>query len=162
MPTYEYICSKCEHKFETVQPITARPLTVCPKALCPKKPWGKGKVKRAIGTGGGLIFKGSGFYTTDYRSEKYKAAAKKDSGAISGSSSEGAKKEGKAPASSGSTATGRSSLRPARVSNRPVEKRLTTDRGQPPFYFMVKAIFSCLIASDTWWRGLPANPVTAC
>jgi putative FmdB family regulatory protein len=106
MPTYEYICSKCGHTFETVQPITARPLAVCPKALCPKKPWGKGKVKRAIGTGGGLIFKGSGFYATDYRSDKYKAAAKKDAGAIPGSSSEGAKKESKTPASSGSTATG--------------------------------------------------------
>jgi putative FmdB family regulatory protein len=106
MPTYEYICSKCQHRFETVQPITARALTVCPKALCPKKPWGKGKVKRAIGTGGGLIFKGSGFYATDYRSEQYKAAAKKDAGATSGSSSEGATKESKAPASSGPTATG--------------------------------------------------------
>jgi predicted nucleic acid-binding Zn ribbon protein len=74
--------------------------------LCPKKPWGKGKVKRAIGRGGGLIFKGSGFYTTDYRSEKYKAAARKEAGATSGSSPEGAKKEGKAPAPGGSTATG--------------------------------------------------------
>jgi putative FmdB family regulatory protein len=106
MPTYEYTCSKCEHTFEIVQPITARALTVCPKDLCPKKPWGKGKVKRAIGTGGGLIFKGSGFYTTDYRSEKYKAAAKKDSSAASGSSSGSAKTEGKATASTGSTVSG--------------------------------------------------------
>ena len=113
MPTYEYICSKCKRTFETVQSIKARPLTACPKELCPKKPWGKGKVKRAIGTGGGLIFKGSGFYTTDYRSEKYKAAAKKDAGATSGSSSEGAKKEGKAAASSGSTATGAAASAPA-------------------------------------------------
>lgn len=92
MPTYEYICSKCEHKFDTVQSIMAKPLTVCPKELCPKKPWGKGKVKRAIGGGAGLIFKGSGFYITDYRSDKYKAAAKKDAGAGTGSS-EGSKKE---------------------------------------------------------------------
>jgi putative FmdB family regulatory protein len=109
MPTYEYICSKCGHDFELVQPITARALTVCPRDLCPKKTWGKGRVKRAIGTGGGLIFKGSGFYTTDYRSEKYKAAAKKDAGAGTGSSSEGAKKESKGAAASGSTTPAASS-----------------------------------------------------
>jgi putative FmdB family regulatory protein len=80
MPTYEYICAKCDHHFEKVQPMTAAALTVCPKELCGMKKWGKGKVKRAIGGGGGLIFKGSGFYITDYRSEGYKAAAKKDSG----------------------------------------------------------------------------------
>lgn len=56
-------------------------LTTCPKEACQQKTWGKGKVKRQLGTGAGLIFKGSGFYITDYRSEGYKAAAKKDSGA---------------------------------------------------------------------------------
>jgi len=115
MPTYEYICSKCDHEFELVQPITAKPLSVCPKDLCRQKPWGKGKVKRAIGTGGGLIFKGSGFYTTDYRSEKYKAAAKKEAGAVSGSSTEGAKKESKAPATGGDAGTGSSPSTPAKV-----------------------------------------------
>src|ERR1700687_4570411 len=79
MPTYEYVCEKCGHQFEKIQPISARPLTICPEDLCAQKRWGKGKVKRAISTGGGLIFKGSGFYTTDYRSDKYKEAAKKDS-----------------------------------------------------------------------------------
>ena len=79
MPTYEYVCEKCGHQFETIQTISARPLTVCPETLCARKRWGKGKVKRAISAGGGLIFKGAGFYTTDYRSEKYKEAAKKDS-----------------------------------------------------------------------------------
>ena len=78
MPTYEYVCEKCGHQFEKIQPISAKPLTICPEDLCARKRWGKGKVKRAISTGGGLIFKGSGFYTTDYRSEKYKEAAKKD------------------------------------------------------------------------------------
>jgi putative FmdB family regulatory protein len=78
MPTYEYACAKCKHEFEKVQSIKESALTVCPKDLCPRKPWGKGKVTRRIGTGGGLIFKGSGFYTTDYRSENYKTAAKKD------------------------------------------------------------------------------------
>ena len=78
MPTYEYVCEKCGHQFEKIQPISAKPLAICPEDLCARKRWGKGKVKRAISTGGGLIFKGSGFYTTDYRSEKYKEAAKKD------------------------------------------------------------------------------------
>jgi putative FmdB family regulatory protein len=78
MPTYDYVCEKCGHRFEQVQPISAKPLTICPEKLCARKRWGKGKVKRAISTGGGLIFKGSGFYTTDYRSDKYKEAAKKD------------------------------------------------------------------------------------
>src|ERR1700733_1643461 len=98
MPTYEYVCSKCEHHFEIVQPITDNALKICPKNLCPQKKWGKGKVLRAISTGGGVIFKGSGFYTTDYRSEGYKAAAKKDAAAGSGSSSastDSAKKESK-------------------------------------------------------------------
>jgi putative FmdB family regulatory protein len=78
MPTYEYACSKCEHQFEKVQSITEKALTVCPKELCPREPWGKGRVKRRISAGGGLIFKGSGFYITDYRSENYKAGAKKE------------------------------------------------------------------------------------
>jgi putative FmdB family regulatory protein len=96
MPTYEYDCSKCEHHFEIVQPITDKALKVCPKDQCPRKPWAKGKVTRAISTGGGLIFKGSGFYITDYRSEGYKAAAKKDAAVGSSSSStDGAKKESK-------------------------------------------------------------------
>src|SRR5690349_3909592 len=79
MPTYEYVCEKCGHQFEKKQPISAKPLTTCPEDDCSQKRWGKGKVKRVISTGGGLIFKGSGFYTTDYRSEKYKESAKKDS-----------------------------------------------------------------------------------
>jgi len=123
--TYEYTCAKCGHAFEKVQPITSAALTVCPRELCPKKPWGKGKVKRAVGGGTGLIFKGSGFYITDYRSENYKASAKKEAGSSSGSgsgssSSEGAKKESKsappstasAPAS-GSGSTGSASPAPA-------------------------------------------------
>jgi len=79
MPTYEYICEKCGHQFEKFQSISAPPLTTCPKDICPRQPWGKGKTKRAISGGAGLLFKGSGFYITDYRSEKYKEAAKKDS-----------------------------------------------------------------------------------
>jgi putative FmdB family regulatory protein len=79
MPTYVYNCEKCGHQFEQFQSISADPLTVCPKEACRQKRWGKGKVKRAISGGAGLIFKGSGFYITDYRSDKYKEAAKKDS-----------------------------------------------------------------------------------
>jgi putative FmdB family regulatory protein len=79
MPTYVYICQKCGHQFEKFQPMSATPLSVCTKEACPEKRWGKGKVKRAISGGAGLIFKGSGFYITDYRSDKYKEAAKKDS-----------------------------------------------------------------------------------
>ena len=79
MPTYDYVCEKCGHQFEKVQPISAKPLEICPQDSCTKKQWGKGRVKRAISGGAGLIFKGTGFYITDYRSEKYKEAAKKDS-----------------------------------------------------------------------------------
>jgi putative FmdB family regulatory protein len=81
MPTYEYICEKCGHEFEAVRSMSARPLLVCPKELCAQKKWGRGKVKKKISGGAGLLFKGSGFYITDYRSEKYKDAAKKDSAA---------------------------------------------------------------------------------
>src|SRR5437867_2574261 len=83
MPTYEYVCSKCENQFDVFQAITEKPLTLCPKDKCAMQPWGKGKIKRGIGIGAGIIFKGSGFYTTDYRSESYKEAAKKESPAPS-------------------------------------------------------------------------------
>lgn len=69
MPTYEYVCQACDHQFEQFQSITARPMRKCPQC-------GERKLQRLIGTGGGLIFKGSGFYQTDYRSESYKQAAK--------------------------------------------------------------------------------------
>jgi putative FmdB family regulatory protein len=79
MPTYEYLCQKCGREFETLQSISAQPLQICPKDLCPQKKWGRGRVKRKISGGAGLLFKGSGFYITDYRSEGYKKAAKSDS-----------------------------------------------------------------------------------
>lgn len=81
MPTYEYECKKCGKTFDVFQSMKDEPLTVCPDKKC------KGKVKRLIGTGAGLIFKGSGFYITDYRSEGYKQAAKKDSTSPSTTSS---------------------------------------------------------------------------
>jgi putative FmdB family regulatory protein len=96
MPTYEYICEKCGREFEQVQSITAQALSVCPKAICAQKRWGKGKVKRAITGGAGFLFKGSGFYETDYRSEGYKAAAKRDSALASSSAGSGKPLNGEA------------------------------------------------------------------
>lgn len=68
MPTYEYKCSGCEKVVDIFQSITAKPIKKCPEC-------GKLKLKRMLGMGAGLIFKGSGFYQTDYRSEGYKKAA---------------------------------------------------------------------------------------
>src|ERR1700744_4221529 len=70
MSTYEYHCEKCGHDFEAFQSISAKPLEHCPKELCAQKKWGKGRVKKKISAGAGLLFKGSGFYITDYRSQK--------------------------------------------------------------------------------------------
>jgi putative FmdB family regulatory protein len=69
MPTYDYTCENCGYEFEQFQSITARPLRKCPEC-------GKTSLKRLIGAGAGVIFKGSGFYETDYRSESYKKAKK--------------------------------------------------------------------------------------
>lgn len=69
------------------------PLKTCPESACCQKTWGKGKVKREIGTGAGLIFKGSGFYITDYRSENYKSGAKTDSTPSSSTESTTAKSD---------------------------------------------------------------------
>jgi len=71
MPTYEYHCDACEHNFDEFQSINDKPLKKCPKC-------GKPKLRRVFGAGAAIIFKGSGFYQTDYRSESYKAAAKAD------------------------------------------------------------------------------------
>jgi putative FmdB family regulatory protein len=79
MPTYDYSCQKCGQTFEAFQSMRDEPFRECPKEFCRLPKWGHGKVKRLLGTGAGLIFKGSGFYSTDYRSESYKAAAKKES-----------------------------------------------------------------------------------
>ncbi len=71
MPTYDYKCNGCAHEWEVFQSIKASPLRKCPEC-------GKLKAKRVIGPGAGIIFKGSGFYQTDYRSKSYKDAAKAD------------------------------------------------------------------------------------
>lgn len=72
MPTYDYRCEACDHAFEKYQPITAKALRKCPSC-------GARKVVRLLGMGSGIIFKGSGFYQTDYRSEAYKKDAAADS-----------------------------------------------------------------------------------
>ncbi|HEV8128510.1 MAG TPA: FmdB family zinc ribbon protein [Candidatus Eisenbacteria bacterium] len=72
MPTYDYECEKCGLKFEMFQRMSDPPRKRCPKC--------RGKVRRLIGTGAGMIFKGSGFYVTDYRSDSYKEQKKKESG----------------------------------------------------------------------------------
>ena len=98
MPTYEYSCEKCAGIFEIVQSMRDVPLKECPRELCRQKKWGHGKVKRLIGRGAGLIFKGSGFYITDYRSDSYREAAKKDAPATPATADKPATaKEGKAP-----------------------------------------------------------------
>jgi putative FmdB family regulatory protein len=71
MPTYEYHCDACEHNFDEFQSMSAAPLKKCPQC-------GKSKLRRVFGTGAAVLFKGSGFYETDYRSESYKKAAKAD------------------------------------------------------------------------------------
>ena len=108
MPTYEYICEKCGHSFDVFQSMTADPLEVCPKEQCAKQRWGRGKVRREIGGGAGLLFKGNGFYITDYRSDAYKTAAKKDAPAstASGTSSgSGGSEKGKSATSTPASST---------------------------------------------------------
>ncbi len=97
MPTYEYRCEKCGHEFEEFQSITAKPIKKCPKC-------GKPAVKRLISAGVGIIFRGSGFYETDYRSDQYKQAAKKESEAGKPeTTATDAKADGKAGAKSDAT-----------------------------------------------------------
>jgi putative FmdB family regulatory protein len=91
MPTYDYVCDGCGHAFELFQSMTDSVKKTCPKC-------GKKKLRRLIGAGGAIVFKGSGFYKTDYRSESYKKGAAADSG---GSGDGGKKKDGGASASGG-------------------------------------------------------------
>ena len=79
MPTYDYQCERCGHEFELFQSISETPKRKCPEC-------GKNQLRRMFGTGAAVMFKGSGFYQTDYRSDSYKKAAKADKESTSGSS----------------------------------------------------------------------------
>jgi putative FmdB family regulatory protein len=95
MPTYEYQCDACEQNFDEFQSMTEEPLKKCPKC-------GKKKLRRVFGTGAAIIFKGSGFYQTDYRSESYKQAAKAESEKSSpGGTADSTSTNGSAAASKG-------------------------------------------------------------
>jgi len=93
MPTYDYVCDACDYQFERFQSITAKPDKKCPKC-------GKPKLRRLIGPGSAIVFKGSGFYKTDYRSESYRKAAAADAG---DSKSHGSAESGSAKSKSKST-----------------------------------------------------------
>ena len=95
MPTYAYACENCDHEFDAFQSIKANPLRKCPKC-------GERTLKRLIGTGAGIIFKGSGFYETDYRSDSYKKAAESEKGAKGKTTDKGEKKDTKTEAKSDS------------------------------------------------------------
>ena len=86
MPTYDYECDACGHAFELFQSISADPEKKCPKC-------GKKKARRLIGSGAAVMFKGSGFYETDYRSDSYKKAAEADKKSSESGSKESSKKE---------------------------------------------------------------------
>lgn len=92
MPTYDYECQKCGHVFEQFHGITAPGPKRCPACKSTK-------IKRMVSSGGGLLFKGSGFYITDYRSEGYKAASKADQASSSSKPSETKKTDAKPTAS---------------------------------------------------------------
>ena len=85
MPTYDYVCDGCGHAFELFQSMTDAVKKTCPEC-------GKKKLRRLIGAGGAIVFKGSGFYKTDYRSDSYKKGAEADKGSSGGSSGDGGTK----------------------------------------------------------------------
>jgi len=106
MPTYDYVCDACEHEFELFQSITDPVKRKCPKC-------GKPKLRRLIGTGAAIMFKGSGFYKTDYRSESYKKQAAADKPQGSGESKSSDAKSSESSASSSESKTAASETRPA-------------------------------------------------
>jgi predicted nucleic acid-binding Zn ribbon protein len=95
--------------------MTENALTTCPKDLCRMGKWGKGKVKKLISAGAGLIFKGSGFYITDYRSESYKEAAKKDSSTAPPAASDAKS----SPSTDSKAAPAKTEAKPAKAESKP-------------------------------------------
>lgn len=116
MPTYEYLCAKCAGSFEIRQSMKDAHFTVCPQESCRMPKWGKGKVTRKIGSGQGLIFKGSGFYITDYRSEGYKQDAKKESAGATTPTAGGGDSATATPQTSATPATVTPAAKPAKES----------------------------------------------
>jgi putative FmdB family regulatory protein len=116
MPTYEYQCDACDHNFEEFQSMSEEPLKTCPQ--CKKR-----KLRRVFGAGAAVLFKGSGFYQTDYRSESYKSAAKAEQDAAKPAAADAPSANGKADAVNGATSTsgakakGKTSKSKARVSD---------------------------------------------
>jgi putative FmdB family regulatory protein len=98
MPTYDYVCDSCRHEFEAFESIKADPQTVCPECR-------ETTLRRKIGAGAAILFKGSGFYQTDYRSESYKQKAAADKPADSSSSSTSSSSNGSKSESKASTTT---------------------------------------------------------
>lgn len=111
MPTYDYECDACDHAFEEFQSMMDKPLKKCPKC-------GKSKLRRLIGTGAAIIFKGSGFYQTDYRSESYKSAAKADQAKPADASKEAAKDAPKADTTKSADTSGTNSSGAAKSSEK--------------------------------------------
>src|SRR3954466_13812453 len=113
MPTYDYSCDACNHEFEVFEPITAKPQKKCPKCK-------KNKLRRLFGAGGGLIFKGSGFYQTDYRGDSYKKAAEAD------------KPKTDTAASTSDTSTTKSDSSAAKTESKPAAAPTTESKPKKP------------------------------
>ncbi len=118
MPTYEYKCDACGNQFERFQSITAAPVKRCPEC-------GKAKVRRLIGTGAGLIFKGSGFYITDYRDKSYADKAKAETGGGGGGAAGGDKPAGETKSEAKPETTAKPDAKPA------AEPKASTSAAKP-------------------------------
>jgi putative FmdB family regulatory protein len=122
MPTYEYTCEACGHGFEKFQPMSAEPVKKCPAC-------GKNKAKRLIGTGAGLIFKGSGFYITDYRDAGYKDKAKADAGGGTSTDAKSGDAKGGGDAKSGGSGDGGSASTAPAAESKPAAKSESKSAG---------------------------------
>jgi len=124
MPTYDYKCNACGHTFEEFQSMSAPHLKKCPKC-------GKLKLERLIGTGAALMFKGSGFYITDYRSDSYKKAAEADKSSgkpDTGKSETGKSDSGKSEPAKTETAAQAKSEAPAKSESKSESKSQSTSQ----------------------------------
>lgn len=128
MPTYEYICKSCKHAHEEFQTMSAKPLRKCPAC-------GRNTLERQIGTGAGVIFKGGGFYQTDYRSDSYKKSAEADKKPASsdnqGSANSGACACGRKPAGECASKSAADST-PAKSDSKPAKVESTESKKKSP------------------------------